>query len=122
MYKYPFSWDVKTYGNTKKHFLFLEFYMVSKSWKFASSVLCDKNVSSKLKAKFYRVMVRPTLLYEIECWPIKNSHLSKMKVAEVRKLRWMCGHARRDKLRNEDIRGKVGLDLVVHKMWETILR
>lgn len=30
-------------------------------------VLCDKNVSLKLKAKLYRVMVRLTSLYGVKC-------------------------------------------------------
>nr|XP_009603574.1 uncharacterized protein LOC104098524 [Nicotiana tomentosiformis] len=38
-------------------------------WKLASSVLCDNNVPLKLKDKFYRVVARPTMLYEVECWP-----------------------------------------------------
>ncbi|KAG5591888.1 hypothetical protein H5410_042402 [Solanum commersonii] len=36
-------------------------------WRLASGVLCDKKVLPKLKCKLYRVMVRPTLLYETEC-------------------------------------------------------
>ncbi|KAM3252103.1 hypothetical protein P3L10_006173 [Capsicum annuum] len=56
-------------------------------WKLASGVLCDKKVPSKLKGKFYRVVVRPAMLYGVECWPVKNSHIQKMKVAEMRMLR-----------------------------------
>lgn len=56
-------------------------------WRLASGVLCDKNVPLKLKSKFYKVVIRPTLLYEMECWPVKNSHVQKMKVAEMRMLR-----------------------------------
>ncbi|KAF3649884.1 putative protein phosphatase 2C 70-like [Capsicum annuum] len=64
-------------------------------WRLVSGVLSDKKVSSKLKGKFYRVAVRPAML--AECWPVKNSHIQKLKVAEMRMLRWMCGLTRRDK-------------------------
>jgi len=52
--------------------------------------------------------VRPVMLYGTECWPVKNLHVQKMQVAEMRMLRWMCGHTRMDKIRNEDIRERVG--------------
>ncbi|KAG5593432.1 hypothetical protein H5410_043946 [Solanum commersonii] len=38
-----------------------------------------------------------------------------MHVAEMRMLRWMCGHTRSDKIRNEVIREKVGVASVVDK-------
>ncbi|KAF3638194.1 putative pre-mRNA-processing factor 6-like [Capsicum annuum] len=91
-------------------------------WKLASGVLCDKKVPPKLKGKFYRVVVRPALLYGAECWPVKNSHIQKMKVAEMRMLRWMCGLTRGDRVRNETIREKVGVTSVECKMWEARLR
>ena len=91
-------------------------------WKLASGVLCDKKVPPKLKGKFYRVVVRPALLYGAECWPVKNSHIQKMKVAEMRMLRWMCGLTRGDRVRNETIREKVGVTSVECKMREARLR
>ncbi|KAF3657744.1 putative pre-mRNA-processing factor 6-like [Capsicum annuum] len=91
-------------------------------WKLASGVLCDKKVPPKLKGKFYRVVVRPALLYGAECWPVKNSHTQRMKVAEMRMLRWMCGLTRRDRARNETIREKVGVTSVECKMREARLR
>ncbi|XP_055802220.1 uncharacterized protein LOC129871346 [Solanum dulcamara] len=87
-------------------------------WRLASGVLCDKKVPPKLKGKFYKVVVRPTLLYGVECWPIKKLHVQKMRVAEMRMLRWMCGHTRMDRIRNEDIRDKVGVASVEDKMLE----
>ncbi|XP_019238156.1 PREDICTED: uncharacterized protein LOC109218258 [Nicotiana attenuata] len=69
-------------------------------WRLASRVLRDKKVPSKLKGKFYRAVVRPTILYGAECWAAKNSHTQKMKVAEMRMLRWTCRHTRLDKIRN----------------------
>lgn len=32
----------------------------------ASGVLCSKNVTPKIKGKFYRVVIRPTMLYEVD--------------------------------------------------------
>ncbi|KAF3659980.1 hypothetical protein FXO37_13722 [Capsicum annuum] len=56
-------------------------------WRLASGILCDKKVPHKLKGKFYRIAIRPSILYEAECWPIKNFHIQKLKVAEIRMLR-----------------------------------
>ncbi|XP_019256336.1 PREDICTED: uncharacterized protein LOC109234728 [Nicotiana attenuata] len=91
-------------------------------WRLASGVLCDKNVPPRLKGKFYRVVVRPTMLYGAECWPVKNSHVQRMKVVEMKILRWMCGHTRRDKISNEVIQDKVGVAPVEDKMRELRLR
>ncbi|XP_070013250.1 uncharacterized protein [Nicotiana sylvestris] len=95
---------------------------VKMKWRLASSVLCDKNVPPRLKGKFYRVVARPTMLYGAKCWPVKNSHVQKMKVAEMRILRWMCGCTRRDRIKNEAIRDRVGVAPVEDKMRESRLR
>lgn len=39
----------------------------SMKWRLASGVLCVKKLPPKLKGKFYRVIVRPSLLYGVEC-------------------------------------------------------
>ncbi|XP_070015957.1 uncharacterized protein [Nicotiana sylvestris] len=91
-------------------------------WRLASGVLCDKKVLLILKSKFYRAVVRPAMLYGAECWPVKNSHIQRLKVAEMRMLRWMCGHTRLDKIRNDDIWRKVGVASVDDKMREARLR
>ncbi|RXH90055.1 hypothetical protein DVH24_032412 [Malus domestica] len=45
-----------------------------------------------------------------------------MGVAEMRMLRGMCGHTRKDKIENEDIRGKVGVAEIEGKMRENRFR
>lgn len=48
------------------------------SWRNTLSVLCDTKVSLKLKGKFHNTIVRLTMLYETECWIIKNQHKNKI--------------------------------------------
>ncbi|XP_070013768.1 uncharacterized protein [Nicotiana sylvestris] len=62
------------------------------------------------------------MLYGAECWPVKNSYIQRMKVLEMRMLRWMCGHTRIDKIRNEDLRKKMGVAPVEDKMREARLK
>ncbi|XP_064102677.1 uncharacterized protein LOC135212839 [Macrobrachium nipponense] len=70
-------------------------------------VLCDKRLNVKLKGKMYKSIVRPELMYSYETWAIKNAQERWMEVADLRMLRWMCRVARRDRIRNDFIRGTV---------------
>ena len=69
-------------------------------WRNASGVLCDRRIPLRLKEKFYKTVIRPAMLYGIECWAVKKQYVSKMNVAEIRMLRWMVGKTRRDKITN----------------------
>ena len=91
-------------------------------WRSASGVLCDRRIPVKLKGKFYRTAVRPALLYGAECWATKKHHVQKMSVTEMRMIRWMCGKTRKDKMRNEHIRGLVGVAPIQDKIRENRLR
>ncbi|KAL6498008.1 hypothetical protein OROGR_028405 [Orobanche gracilis] len=91
-------------------------------WKSATGVLCDPDMPHRLKGKFYRTTIRPALLYGTECWAVKQCHVQKMNVAEMRMLRWMCGHTKKYRLRNEVIREKVRVASIEDKMMENRLR
>ena len=56
------------------------------------------------------------MLYGAECWPTKRRHVKQLGVAEMRMLRWMCGHTRKDRIRNDDIRDKVGVAPIEEKL------
>ncbi|PHU08210.1 hypothetical protein BC332_24699 [Capsicum chinense] len=49
------------------------------------------------------------MLYGAECWPVENSYIQKLKVTEMRMLRWMCGLTSSDRVRNDIIREKSGI-------------
>ncbi|EMS49379.1 Retrovirus-related Pol polyprotein LINE-1 [Triticum urartu] len=91
-------------------------------WRQASGILCDKRVPQKLKGKFYRTVVRPAMLYGAECWPTKRRHVQQLDVAEMCMLRCMCGHTRKDRVRNDDIRDRVGVAPIEEKLVQHRLR
>ena len=62
------------------------------------------------------------MLYGAECWPTKRQHVQKISIAEMRMLRWSCGHTRRDRIRNEDIREKLGVAPIEEKLVQYRLR
>ena len=41
-------------------------------WRLVSRVLCDQRMPTRLKEKFYRTTIRPTMTYGEECWSIKK--------------------------------------------------
>ena len=59
----------------------------------------------KLKVNVYKTVVRLALLYGAETWATTRGQEARLEVNEMRMLRWMCGVTRRDKIRNEHIRG-----------------
>jgi hypothetical protein len=84
--------------------------------------LCDPRVPIKLKDKLYRTVIRPAMLYGAECWPTKRRYVQQLSVAEMRILRWICGHTRRDQVRNDDIRESLGVTPVEEKLVQHRLR
>ncbi|WP_375619007.1 hypothetical protein, partial [Bartonella sp. AC134YNZD] len=90
-------------------------------WRSASGVLCDTRMPLRLKGKFYRTAVRLAILCGTECWVIKTQQTNKMKVAEMRMLRWMCGKTRKDRIRNEKIREMVQVAPIEDKIRENRL-
>ena len=91
-------------------------------WRAASGVLCDRNVPLKLKGKFYKVAVRPAMLYGSECWPITKVQANRVEVAELRMLRWTCGKTLLDMIPNGVFRAKLEVENIISKMREGRLR
>jgi hypothetical protein len=45
-----------------------------------------------------------------------------MSVAEMRMLRWICGHTRKNRIRNDDIMDKFGVEPIQEKLVQHRLR
>nr|XP_051220757.1 uncharacterized protein LOC127338829 [Lolium perenne] len=83
------------------------------------SVHADDNyVVERVKDSFDRFgyAIRHAMLYGAECLPTKRRYIKQLSVAEMRMLRWICGHTRKDRVRNDDIRERVGVAPIEEKL------
>uniref|UniRef100_A0A0A9EZA5 Uncharacterized protein n=1 Tax=Arundo donax TaxID=35708 RepID=A0A0A9EZA5_ARUDO len=62
------------------------------------------------------------MLYGTECWPTKRHYVQQLSVAEMRMLRWIYGHTRKDRVRNDDIRDRAGVAQIEDKLIQHRLR
>ena len=91
-------------------------------WREVSSVIYDKKMTLKLRAKIYTAVVRPVLLYGVEAWALRKKEQSQLERTELRTLRWLMGVSLREIRRSEDIRAEAGVVPIVEKVRETNLR
>ena len=65
----------------------------------------DKKIPVKLKSKLYKTVVRPAMVYGSECWALRKQEEQRLHTTETKMLRWSQGMARKDRIKNETIRG-----------------
>jgi hypothetical protein len=84
-------------------------------WRQASRVICDKRVPQNLKGKFTRQRLS-LLCYMGLSVGLLRDDIQQLSVAEMRMLRWICGHTRLDRVRNDDIRDRLGVAPIEEKL------
>ena len=92
------------------------------SWRKVSGIPCDKKLSAKVKGKMYKSVVRPTMLYGMEMVAVTERQMEKMEVAELKMVRWALGVTRKDKIRNEYVRGTAKIAKLGEKLRNARLR
>ena len=91
-------------------------------WKKVSGVICDRRLPARVKRKVYILVMRSAMVYDFETVAVTKKQLEEMKVAEMKMLRFAMGVTRKDKIKNEYIRGTVKLGWLEMKMREGRLR
>ncbi|XP_074362974.1 uncharacterized protein LOC141703327 [Apium graveolens] len=91
-------------------------------WRAATGLLCDRRVPFRVKGKFYRVAIRPALLYWSECWALKKAQECRLELAKMRILMWICGRTMLDRLSNGFFRNKLRVAPIPEKVREGRLR
>ena len=74
------------------------------------------NLSKSTKLRVINATVMPTLLYACETWTLLERHKSKVQAFEMRCLRRVEGVTILDKVRNVDIRSRLGQVSVVSRV------
>ena len=90
----------------------------SNGWRRVSGVICDKRLPAKIKGKVYSSVERPAMLYGLETVAITKKQVEEMEVAKMKMLRFAMGVTRKDKIRNEYIRGTATVERLGMKMRE----
>ena len=91
-------------------------------WRKVSGVICDRSLPARVKGKVYSSVVRPATVYGLETMAVTKKQVEEMEVAEMKMLRFAMGLTRKDKIRNEYIRGTVKVERLGMKMREGKLR
>ena len=91
-------------------------------WRKVSGVICDRRLPARVKGKVYSSVVLPAMMHGLETVGVTEKQVEEMEVAEMKMLRFAMGVTRKDKIRNEYIRGTVKVEQLGMKMREGRLR
>ena len=77
------------------------------------SIWREREVGMRVKKSLYESIVVPTVMYGGESWGLVEKEKRRLNVMEMNCLRNMCGVTRRDRVRNEEVRERVGVDIAL---------
>lgn len=75
-------------------------------------LLRNRHVTRQVKTLIYTTILRPVLLFGSESWTLTTRTRSRIVAAEMRVLRLIVGVTRRERRRNAEIRGELGVEAV----------
>ena len=82
-----------------------------------------RSLSINVKRMMYERIVVPTVLYGAETWSLNVREKKRLNVMEMKCLRNICGVTIRDRIRNEEIRRRVGVESdLVGRVGRCVLR
>ena len=74
------------------------------------SVLSNRGLGIKAKKYLYEGKIVPKVLYREEAWGKRSAERRKVNVLEMKCLRSLVGVSRMDRVRNKEVRMRVGIE------------
>ena len=81
-----------------------------RAWGALKSVLSNRGLGIKAKKCLYAGVIVPKALYGAEAWGMRRAERRKVNVLEMKCLRRLVGVSRMDKVSNEDVRRRTGIE------------
>ena len=81
-------------------------------------VICERRLPARVKGKVYSSVLKLAMVYGLEMVAVTKKQVKEMEVADMKMLRFAIGVTRKDKIRNEYIRGTVKVEELRIKMRE----
>ena len=80
------------------------------AWDELKSVLSNRGLGVKAKKCQYEGVIVPTTLYGAEAWGMRSAERRKVNVLEMKYLRSLVGVSRMDRVENEEVRRRAGIE------------
>ena len=80
------------------------------AWGALESVLSNRELRIKAKKCLSEGVIVPTALYAAEAWGMRSAERRKVNVLEMKCLRSLVGVSRMDRVRNEEVRNRAGIE------------
>ena len=74
------------------------------------SVLSNRGLGIKAKKCLHEGVMFPTALYEAEVWGTRSAERRKVNVLKMKCLRSLVGVSQMDRVRNEEVRWRAGIE------------
>ena len=81
-----------------------------RAWGVLISVLSNRGLGIKAKKCLYDGVIVPTSLYGAEAWGMRSAERRKVNVLEMKCLRSLVGPSRMDRVRNEEVHRRTGIE------------
>ena len=81
-----------------------------RAWGALKCDLSNRGLGIKAKKCLYIGVIVPTALYGAETWSLRSAERRKVNVLEIKCLRSLVGVSRMDRVRNEELRRRAGIE------------